>query len=151
MHFVDDVDFVAGRGRGVVHAFQNIAADIVDFRLRCAVHFDDIDMAAFGDADTGLAFATRFCCWAALAIRADAIQALGDDPGSGGFTRAANTGHDEGLCDAVCGKCVFERAHHRLLADQIGKGFWPVFPGQDLVGWGGWVGHVSSWDSEFAD
>ena len=44
--------------------------------------------------------------------------------------------------DAVCSEGIFQGTHHRLLADQIGKGFRPVFPGQNLVGGG--VGHGTS-------
>ncbi len=42
--------------------------------------------------------------------------------------------------DPVGGKGVLEGADHRLLPDQIGKSFRPVFPGEDAVSlWG--VGH----------
>ena len=53
----------------------------------------------------------------------------------------ADARHDEGLGDAVGQKRVFQRADHRLLPDQIGEGFGPVFPGQHLVGLRGRVGH----------
>ena len=80
------------------------------------------------------ALTTGFSGWFASSVRPNAVHALGDNPCGGGFTRPANTGHHECLGDAVCLKRVLERAHHRLLADKVDKGFWPIFTGQYLVG-----------------
>ena len=39
----------------------------------------------------------------------------------------ANTRHDKCLRNAISGKGIFKGAHHRVLTDQIGKGFWSYF------------------------
>ncbi len=38
--------------------------------------------------------------------------------------------------DSVGGKGIAQGADHDVLADQVGKGLRPVFPGQDAVGGG---------------
>ena len=50
-------------------------------------------------------------------------------------------GHHEGMRDPVRRKGVFQRAHHRLLPDQIGKGLRAVLARQHLIGFLGRVGH----------
>ena len=50
----------------------------------------------------------------------------------------------KGLRDPIGGKGVAQRAHHRVLADKIGKGFWPVFAGQHLIGGWGRFAHAGS-------
>ncbi len=97
-------------------------------------------MAALGDGHAMFAVAAGVGRRAALAVGADAVHALGDDPRGGGLAGAADAGQDEGLRDAVGLERVLQGAHHGVLADQVGKGFGPVFAGQNLVGGGG-VGH----------
>ena len=94
-------------------------------------------MAPFHDGNAVLALAARFGRRAASAVRSNAVHAFGDDPRGGGFARAADARHDKGLRDAVRLKRVFQRAHHGVLPDQIGKGFRPVFAGEHavLAGW----------------
>ena len=146
MHFVKNEDLVA-RGSGTVgHAFNDRIADVLDAGLAGGVHLHHIDMAAFGNGAAGLALAAGLGRRASLAIGTGAVQALGDDPGGGGFAGAANAGEDEGMGDAVGGKGIFQGAHHRLLPDEIGKGFGAVFAGKDAVGLVG-VGHSHSRDS----
>jgi len=61
---------------------------------------------------------------------------LGDDPRCRRFTGPADAGHDKRLRDTIRLERVFQRAHHRVLPDQIGKGFRPVFAGQYAIGRG---------------
>ena len=145
VHFVDDVDLVARRGGAVVDRVDDFA-DIADAGARGGVHFHHIDMSAGGDGKAGLAGPARLGGRGAAAVRADAVQPLGDDPGGGGFSGAPNAGHDECLGDPVGGEGIFQGPDHRLLPDQIGKGFRPVFAGEDLVGFGrcGSVWHLAS-------
>ena len=104
-------------------------------------------MAALHDRCAVLANAAWLGCGAAGAISADAVHALGDNPCGGGFPRAANTRHHEGLSDPVSLKRVFERAHHRVLANKVGKGFGAVFTRKHLIG--GFVSHQSLIDRLF--
>ncbi len=55
---------------------------------------------------------------------------------------AAHAGHDEGLRDPVGLEGVVQRAHHRVLADQVGEGLGPVFARENLVGGFAFVGHA---------
>jgi len=106
---------------------------------RCGVHFHHVDMAAFHDGRAMLANAAWFCCWAAVAVRADAVHAFGNDPGGGGFAGSPDARHDEGLRDAVGRKGILERAHHGILPDEIDECLGPVFAGENLIGglcWG---------------
>ena len=136
MHFVDDKDLEPTlRRAGVCHRVQ--LSDIVNASRRRGVDFKDVKETTLRDADARLANTARFSRGATGAIGAHAVQPFGDDPGGGGFTGAADAGHDESMRDAVCLEGIFQRAHHRLLADKIGKGFRPVFPGQNLIGGGG--------------
>ena len=56
--FVDDVDLVARRDRGVAHRLDDLA-HVVDAGVAGGVHLDDVDMAAFGDGAARLADAAR--------------------------------------------------------------------------------------------
>ena len=123
-------------------------ADIANPGTRGGVHFHHIDMAALGDAAARLADAARLGGRLAGAIRADAVQPLGNDPRRGGFAGPADAGHDERLRDPVGGKGVFQGADHRFLTDQIGKSLGPVFAGKDAVGGINGVRHSASRDSE---
>jgi hypothetical protein len=85
------------------------------------------------------AFTTWLGRWATFTVRANAVHALGDDPGRCRFAGAANTGHDERLRNPVGREGVFQCPYHRILPDHIGKGFGSVFAGEHLVL--GLVGH----------
>jgi len=75
-----------------------------------------------------------------LAVRAGAVQAPGDDPRRGGLADAADAGEHEGMGDAARGEGVPQRAHHRLLADQVGQACRAIAPGENPVG--GWLGRA---------
>jgi hypothetical protein len=138
VHLVDDVDFVARRGRPVMYALDDFA-DVADTGARGRVHLHDIHMAALHDGHAVFALPARVGRRAAPAIRARAVHALGDDPGRGRLAGAADAGHQEGLGDAVGGEGVLERTHHGVLPYEIGKGLGTVFAGKHLVA--GLVGH----------
>ena len=108
-------------------------ADVANAGAAGGVHLHHIDMAAFHDCGAMFALPARLGCRAAVAIRPDAVHALGDDPRGRGFAGAADARHDEGLRDAVGLKGVLQRAHHRILTDQIGKGFGAVFAGKNAI------------------
>src|SRR3546814_3794661 len=54
MHFVDDIDLVARRHRGIAHRLDNLA-HIVDAGVRRGVHLDHVDMAPLGYGAAGFA------------------------------------------------------------------------------------------------
>ena len=138
--FVDDVDLVAGGGGAVGDAVDDLA-DVADAGARGRVHLEHVDMAALGDGDAVLAHSARFGGRPSGAVGADAVHALGDDPRRGGLSDAAYSGHDEGVRDPVRLEGVFQRAHHRVLSDQVGEGLRAVLARQNLVGWGGGIVH----------
>ena len=148
VNFVDDVDFVACRGRAVAHGIDDFA-NVVHAGPAGSVHFQHVDVTPFHDADTVFALPAGLCCGGALPIRTNTIHPLGDDPCGGGFASAANTGHDKGLSNTISLKRVFQRAHHGILPHQIGEGFRAVLTRKDAVfrrrGVSHWV--LSGWDS----
>ena len=135
MHFVDDIDFVPRAGRSIVDRVNDLT-NVIHPGAAGGVHFQDIDMTAFCDGDAGLTNPARVCCRAALAVLADAVQPLGDNPCGGGFAGAANASQDKGLGDPIGFERVFQRTHHCILTDQIGEGRGAVFARQYLIGLG---------------
>ena len=135
VHFVDDIDFVAGRSRAVMHRIDDFA-NVGDACVRCGVHLHHIDVSPFHDRGAVFALPARGSRRPAGAINADAVHALGDDPRGRGFTCAPDARHHKGLRNAVRLERVFQRAHHGVLAHEVGKGFGSVFAGQNLIGGG---------------
>ena len=122
----------------------NDFANIVDTRAAGGVHFHNIHMATFDNRTAMFANATWVSRWATLPVRADTIHAFGNNAGRSCFTRSANTSHNKCLRNAISGKCIFQGAHHCILTDQIGKGFWSVFPRKNLIALVGGVRHGTS-------
>ena len=139
VHFVDDVDFEACRGGSIGDSVNHLCAHVIHACVGRGIHFNHIHMAPFGDGLTMLAHAAWFGGGVAGAIGANAIHALGDDAGCGGFAGAPDACHHEGLRNAIRFERIRERPDHIILADEIGKGGGPVFPGKHLVG--GSIGH----------
>ncbi len=71
---------------------------------------------SFGDVEGG-----------ALAVRAFVVQGAGDKAGGGRLADAAHAGEHIGLGDAARGEGVAQRAHHGVLADQLGEDSRAVF------------------------
>ena len=136
VHFVDDVDLVARGGRGIAHAFDDLA-DIVDAGAGGGVHLLHIDIAGFGDGDAGLADAAGMDGGlGALAVRPDAVERARDDARGGGLAHAAHARQHEGMGDAAGGEGVGQGAHQRLLPDQAGEIGGAVFARQHAIGLG---------------
>ena len=132
VHLIDDVNLVAGRGCTISDRVDDFT-DIIDASAGGGVHFHDVDMAAFHDGGAVLADAARLGCGRACSIGANAVHAFGDDAGCCCFARSTDPCHDESLRDAICGKRVFERAYHRLLADEINKSLGAIFTRENLI------------------
>ncbi len=133
VNFVDDVDLVARRNGGIAHRLDDLA-HIVDAGVAGGVHLDHVDMAAFGDRDAGLAHAAGIDRRAALPVRSDAVERLGDQPRGGGLADPAHAGHQEGMGQPLARDRIGQRPDHRILADQLGKGLRSVFARQHAVG-----------------
>jgi hypothetical protein len=88
----------------------------------------------FGNGAAGLANIAWADRRAAGAVRADAIQRLGDQARGGGFPDAANARHQKGVGEPVATDRVAERLHHRILADQLVEALRPIFAGEDAIG-----------------
>ena len=77
--FVDDVNLVACRNGRIAHSLDNLT-HIVNTGVACGIHFDNVDMAAFGDSNARLAGATGINRRATLPVRTNAVQRLGNQP-----------------------------------------------------------------------
>ena len=67
-------------------------------------------------------------------VGAGAVERAGDDPGGRGLADAADPGQQEGVRDPPGAQRVGERAHQRLLADQLGQALRAVGAGEDAIG-----------------
>ena len=144
VNFVDNVDLVARRRCAIGHRVNDFA-DVADARAAGGVHLEHVDVAALRDRHAMLALTAGISGRATLAVRPDAVHPLGDDPRGGGFPRASDARHDEGLRDAVGLERVPERPDHRVLSDEVGKGLGAVFPREDLIACVGGVAHGPPW------
>ena len=68
------------------------------------------------------------------AVRQLVVERAREDARGRGLADAAHAGEHPGLRDAAGRERVGERAHHRLLADQVGEGRRPVLARQHAVG-----------------
>ncbi len=136
VHFVDDVDLVAGDRRLVAHRLDDLA-DVVDAGVGGGVHLDDVDMAAFHDGGVVLAHLVHVDGGGVDLAGDGIIERAGEDAGGGRLADAAHAGQHVGLRDAAGAERVGERLHHRLLADQVGEGRRTVFAGEHTIGAGG--------------
>ena len=133
VHFVNDIDLVAGAGRSIAHAFDDLA-DIVNAGAAGGVHLLHIHVAGFGDGDAGIALAAGMDGGlGSLAVRPDAVEGAGDDARRGGLAHAAHAREHEGMGDAARRKRVGQGAHQRLLPDQAGEVRGAVFARQNTV------------------
>ncbi len=90
-------------------------------------------MAAFGDREAGLAHAAGIDRRAALPVRADAVERLGDQAGGRRLADAADAGQQEGVGEPIALDRVAERLHHRILPDQLRKTLRPIFAREDAI------------------
>ena len=133
VRFVDDVHLVA-RGYGsIAHCLGNLA-DVVDAGMAGGVHLDHVDMSPFGNRDARLAH-TAWCDGrAALPVRADAVQRLGDQPRGRGLANPAHPGHQERMRQPLAPDRIAQRLHHGILTDQLGKGLGAIFAREHAIG-----------------
>ena len=133
MHFVNDVDLGARRNRAIARILDDLA-HVVDAGMGSRVHLDDVNMARLHDrltvdAEFGHVDA-RLVDLAGQGI----VERAGENAGSRRLADAAHAGQDIGLMDATRGEGIGERAHHRLLADEVLEANRPVFSRQHPIG-----------------
>ena len=137
VHFVEDIDLVARRHRRVADRLVD-RAHVVDAVVRGRVHLDHVEMPALHDR---------------LAMHAEhrhgnrrsrdrtvgqfVIERARQDARGRGLADAAHAGEHPGLRDAAALERVRDRAHHGVLADQVGEGRRPVFARKHAIGGAG--------------
>ena len=128
VHLVDDVDLVARGIRLVVRTIDQLA-DVVDAGMRGGVHLDHVEMPALENGPAMHALRRHVEGWTGGARRL-VIERARDQPCGCGLADAAHAGQHIGLGDAPRSERVPERAHHGLLAYQLGEDLGPVFAGK---------------------
>ena len=131
--FVDDVNFIACRNRRIAHSLNNLTHIVNTGVARC-IHFDDIDMAAFGNGNAWLASTAGINRRATLPVRTNAVQCLGNQSRRRCFTDTANASHQKRMRQSIALDRIAKRLHHRILANKFSKGLGTVFAGKYAVG-----------------
>jgi len=124
---VDQVDFEGPAGRGVGRALAEVA-DVFHTVVAGAVDLNDIQAAALGDLEAGVALSAGLGGGALLAI-----QRLREDAGGGGFTDPARTHKKVGLSEALGVHRILQGARDVILPDHLGEGLRTVFSGEHTV------------------
>ncbi len=96
--------------------------------MRGRVHLDDIDMAAFHDRLAMLARCGKIDRWLIDRIGL-VIERARQNTCRRGLADPAHAGKHPGLCDAARLERIAQRAHHRLLADEIIEILRAIFAG----------------------
>ena len=97
--------------------------------MRGRVDLEDVDVAPFGNFDTGIAVPARIGCRAVLAIQRPRENARG-----GGLPDAPRPGEDKCLRQTPARQSVPKRSRDRLLSDDIVELLRPPLARDDLVG-----------------
>ena len=134
MHLIDDVDLVARRGGTIGHRIDYFA-NIGHAGAAGGIHLHHINMTAFHDRRAMFTLSTGINGRATGAIEANTIHPLGNDAGRSGFAGASDSCHHKGLSDTFRLKSIAQGLHHSVLANEIRKGLWAIFPCQNLICW----------------
>ena len=133
VHFVDDVDLVAGLGRGIAHAVQQLA-HLVDLAARGRVQLEDIEVSALEDGPAMPSLDRQVCQVRLMDGLALIVEGPGQQARRGGLADAADAGEHEGVGDTPRSECVGQGPDHALLTDQVFEGLRPVLSSDDGVG-----------------
>ena len=117
---VDDVDLAAAHRRGVVHAADDLVADVVHAGARRGVELSHVGVLAGGDQAALLAGAVG----QALALLAH--EGLGKQARHGGLARAARSAKEVRVACLVLRNSAHERLDHVFLADDLLERLWAV-------------------------
>jgi hypothetical protein len=63
----------------------------------------------------------------------NAVQRLGQDPGSRSFTSSARADKKVGVSNTLLLNCIFQRLNDVILAENVVEYLGPIFSGEDLV------------------
>ena len=132
MHFVDDIDLVAGLGRGIADPVQQLA-HLVDLGAAGGVQFQDVHVPALDDGGAVAALMAEIHGGLMDRIALE-IQGPGQQPGGGGLAHPPHPGQHEGMGDPAGAEGVGQGPDHGLLADQVLEGAGPVLAGQHGIG-----------------
>jgi pyruvate/2-oxoglutarate dehydrogenase complex dihydrolipoamide acyltransferase (E2) component len=131
VHFVEDVHLVAGARRRIAHRVIDLA-DVVDAVVGGRIHLDDVDVPALHDGET-----MRAELWHADTRAGNAwalvVEGPRQDARGRGLADPANAGEDPGLRNTAGIECVAQRAHHRVLADDVVEGGGSVFAREHAI------------------
>ena len=134
VNFVENVDLVAGADRSIANRVVDLA-HVVDAVVRGGVHLDDVDVPALHDRLAMHADRWHFDCRRGDgAIGKLVVERTGEDARRRGLADAAHAGEDPGLRDASSLERIRDRAHHRILADQIIEGRGTILASEHAVG-----------------
>ena len=131
MHLVDDEDLEAVADRPQAEAADDHLTDLVHLGVGGGVDLEDVDVAALGDFDAGIADPARV-----HRRTVDAVERLGEDAGGGRLADATGAGEDECLADAAAGDGVAQRVDHATLADHLVEPLRAPLASEDLIGHG---------------
>ena len=137
VHFVDDVDLGARHHRAVAGVVDDLA-NIVDAGVRGGVHLQHVDVPRFDDRpamDAKLPHVNGRTVDGGPAVRRGQFIVEGARQNARGrrLADAAHPRQEIGLMDAVEVEGVLQRAHHRLLADEVGKARWAIFAREHAI------------------
>ena len=126
---VDDEHPVAVAGRRVANELVELP-DIVDARLRCGVHLDDVEVARLLDLDTGVAFAAGI---RGRGLHVAAVQPLRQEPGDRRLADPADARKAVGVRQPTPFQGIAEGPDDRRLAHDLLELLRPPLAGQNLV------------------
>lgn len=69
MHFVNDVNFIARLGWGVLHVFNDLFTNVVNTRFRGGIHLDDIETGSFANGHAESAGSAGVGGWTLFAVQ----------------------------------------------------------------------------------
>ena len=121
VNLVDDINLVTAHRRGVVHAADDLVADVVHAGARRGVELGDVGVLAGGDKAALLAGAVRH-----LALALLAHEGLGEQARHGRLARASRAAEEVRVARLVLGDGAHEGLDHVLLADDLLKRLWAI-------------------------
>ena len=127
MDLIDDVDPLADIGRGV-DGFVPQRTDLIHTIVGSGVQLQHVQKAAAFDSHAGRTLTAGVSIYRMLTV-----DSLGQDFGTGGFSRAAGTGKKIGMGRTSFCYLLFQRVGNMGLSDDVGKRFRPPFTVQRLV------------------
>lgn len=127
MNFVDDVDFkitACWCEADIVSKFANL----IDAVVAGTVDFEHVEADTLGNLPARVADSARIDGRAM-----NAVQRLGQDPGSRRFASSARPDKKVGVSNTLLLNRIFQRLNDVILAENVVEYLGPIFSGEDLV------------------